>query len=144
MATILLRKHMGALRPIDGQGEEYLKNLKDGEIVRAEPKRARNPKQHALYWAAINLCFDHQDTYATPDQLHNAIKVALGYCDMLETKTGKIAIPKSIAFGNMPQDEFAAFFDRFVALICTRIMPNTDDAEFRHELEAMIGTRTAA
>ena len=54
-----------------------------------------------------------------------------------------MAIPKSIAFGNMPQDEWEAFFERFLDLICTKIMPNTDSEELRQELDAMVAGRVA-
>ncbi len=113
---------------------------KPGEIVRAEVKRLRNPHQHRLYWALIGLCFEHQTQFATRDQLHNAVKVWLGYCDTVTDKAGReIAIPKSIAFGNMPADQWHDFFNRFIALVCERIIPGTDDAELRATLEDMVG-----
>lgn len=140
MASILLQRHLGSFRPIDADGVDYLATVKGGEILRADMKRMRNPRQHRLYWAAIGLCFQHQETYATRDQLHSAIKVWLGYCDEFEGPNGRlISIPKSIKFGNMSQEAWTEFFEAFIKLICERIIPNTDDAELRAELDAMVG-----
>ncbi len=140
MAEILMQRHLNAFRPIDAEGLDYLATVKPGETLRADMKRMRNPRQHRLYWAAVNLCFQHQERYPTRAQLHAAIKCWLGYCDEFEGPNGRlISIPKSIAFGNMPQDAWVEFFEAFIKLICERIIPNTDDAELRAELESMVG-----
>ena len=140
MPSILLRRHLGSLKPVNRDAYEFIEKIKPGQIVRGDLKRVRNPRQHALYWAAINLCFEHQERYATRQQLHNAIKVAVGYYDEQPGPGGRtLTVPKSIAFGNMPQDEWEAFFDKFIKLICEKIIPNTDDAELRAELESMVG-----
>lgn len=145
MSEALMQKHLGALRPADDTAKAELAKLKHGQTVRVEWKRLRNPRQHALYWALIGLVFEHQERYATRDQLHNAIKVAVGYCDEVEGRGGRtIAIPKSIAFGNMDQGAFEEFLNAVIRLVCTRILPNTDDADLRAELEAMVGQESAA
>lgn len=145
MPSVLLQRHLGSLRPCDALGAQQIDKIKPNEVVRAEIKRVRNPKQHRLYWAAINLCFMHQDRYATAEQLHNAVKVWLGYYEEMVDRTGKrIAIPKSIAFGNMPQDEWEQFFDRFIKLVCEQLIPNVTDEELRAELESMVSGNEAA
>lgn len=144
MTQLLFRKHLGSLRPADQDATDELAKLKHGQEVRVEIKRMRNPRQHRIYWALISLIFDHQSRYATRDQLHQAIKVAVGYYDEIEGKHGRIAIPKSISFGNMPQAAFEEFFDAVVRLVVTKILPGTTDTELRNELEVMIGADTGA
>jgi len=140
MTTLLCRKHFGALRPADGNAEEALRKLPADQTVRVEVRRMRNPRQHRLYWSLIGLVYEHQTRYATRDQLHQAIKVAVGYYDEIPKRDGQvIAVPHSIAFGNMAQDQFEEFFDSVVRLVCTKIMPGTNDSELRRELEEMVG-----
>jgi hypothetical protein len=139
MAVFIAIKKLGSLRPVDQMGIDAIAKLKEGEQVTVECKRARNGKQHRLYWALMNLIYGQQSRYATLEQMSNAIKCAVGYCDEIETKGGKVlVIPKSIAFHAMPQDQFAEFFDRVLELVTTKILPNVSDADLRAELELMV------
>jgi len=139
MTQVLMTRRLDALRPADAQARDALSKVSPGTTVRVELKRVRNPRQHRLYWALVHLVFQHQSRYATQEQLHNAIKVRVGYYDELETPTGVVCIPKSISFGNMPQQAFEEFFGAVVRLVCEHLIPGTTDAELREELESMIG-----
>ena len=141
MTQILLRAASGeAMFAYDHTSADYLAKLKPGEIVRAEIRRCRNPRQHRLYWALIGAIFPQQSAWATQEQLHNAIKCAVGYCDTFRLTDDRIMTsPKSIAFGNMPQDEWEQFFDKVIALVCERIIPGLQDKDLRQQVEEMIG-----
>lgn len=141
MTQILMRKVMGALRPADSQAQDEMAKLTPGQDYRIEVKRMRNPRQHRLYWALIRTVYEHQSRYATQEQLHNALKVAAGYCDELEGRNGTVYIPKSISFGNMSQDAFEEFFSSVVRIVTEKVMPHTSDEELRRELESMIGAQ---
>lgn len=139
MANFVALKKLGSIRPVDQVGIDILAKLREGEQVMVEVKRARNGKQHRLYWALMNLIYSQQSRYATLEQLSNAIKCAVGYCDEIETKGGKVlVIPKSIAFHAMSQESFTEFFDRVIELVTTKILPNVSDADLRAELELMV------
>jgi hypothetical protein len=138
MSGFIAIKKLGNLRPVDQDGIDAISKLKEGEQVKVDVKRARNGKQHRLYFALINLIYGQQTRYATTEQLSNAIKCAVGYCDEIETKGGKVlVIPKSIAFHAMPQDQFTEFFDKVIALVIEKILPGVSDADLRAELEEM-------
>lgn len=131
---------LGSLVPVDQHGRDAMAKVKIGSQVQVEVKRARNPKQHRLYWALINLIHGQQSRYTTHDQLSNALKCAVGWCDEIELKDGRImAIPKSIAFANMKQAEFEQFFDAVIKLVITKILPGVKEADLRSELEEMTG-----
>lgn len=137
---ILCLRTIDGLRPVDDKAREDLSKVKLGKSVLCEVKQARNPAQHRLYWGLIGLLHPNQSRYATQEQLSNAMKCAVGWCDEIELKDGRImAIPKSISFANMPQSEFAEFFDKIMDLATTRIIPGLDKGALRTELEQITG-----
>lgn len=144
MTTLLCRKRLGALRPADRDAEDTLRKLPADQDLRVEVRRLRRPQQHRLYWALVKIVWEHQERYATREQLHQALKVAVGYYDEITKSDGQvIAVPHSIAFGNMPQESFEEFFDAVIRFVVTKILPGTDDAELRRELEEMVGANAA-
>jgi hypothetical protein len=89
---------------------------------------------------------DHEK-YPTPEDLAAVVKIATGHRTRMELGNGQVGfIPKSIAFHNMDQTEFADFLDRTIDLVVQRILPGVTDEELRGELEAITGlsTRRAA
>lgn len=139
---ILMKRHRLApyLVPADEQAEEEVRKLKPGQATLVEVKRARNERQHRLYWALIGVIFDHQSRYATRQDLSDALKVAVGHYEEVGKRGEHVIVrPKSIAFANMPQADFEQFFERVVAFVCANIIPGTTDNELRAHLEDMVG-----
>lgn len=69
-----------------------------------------------------------------------ALKIACGLVDpFIDAKTGKtFFVPRSISFTAMSQDEFNAFFDRAIFVICDRWLPKgTTTESVRREIEMM-------
>lgn len=144
---ILMKRHRLAsyLVPADEQAEEELRKLKPGQATLVEVKRARNERQHRLYWVLIGVIFDHQSSHATREDLSDAIKVAVGHYDEVGKRGEHVIVrPKSIAFANMPQPEFEQFFDRVIKLVCERIIPGTRDTDLRAHLEEMVAGSSRA
>ena len=137
---VLLTRSISGLKAADLHAAEALAKIKPGQEVRCEIKRVRNSKQLRLYWALIDACWQHQDRYATKQDLSDVIKVAVGHSDEVVTKSGRtVARPKSIAFGNMPQEAWEDFFSRVIQFVCERIIPGTNDAELCAHLEELVG-----
>ena len=137
---VLLTRSISGLKAADLRAAEELSKIKPGQEVRCEIRRVRNPKQLRLYWALIDACWQHQDRYAAKQDLSDVIKVAVGHSDQVVTKSGEVvARPKSIAFGNMPQDAWEDFFSRVIEFVCQRIIPGTSDADLRAHLEELVG-----
>lgn len=143
MTTVLLRKDGDSLAADDKAAAELVAKLKPGQVVRAEIRRLRHPAQHRYYWALVDICFQHQSRYATKEQLHNALKIGVGLYDEAVTPTGRsIAVARSIAFGNMRQEEFDDFLNSIIRLVCEVIIPGTKDEDLRQQLEEMVGGKT--
>lgn len=139
MARLLFHKLGTALVPTDTDGHALLASLKHKQEVTVEVVRARNGRQHRLFWALVGIVHDNQSRYATRQQTADAIKCAIGYCDEFEGHGGAIIQrARSISYANMKQDEFTEFLDKAIQFVCGRIIPVTE-GELRSELEQMVG-----
>ena len=145
MTQTLFTKRLGALRPADDAAMEALEKIKAGETVRVEFKRVRNPRQHRLFFALLKIAFDNQSHYSTQEALRKAFLVHAGMFEQFTMKDGTVvATPKSMAFGNMPNDEFRTnVLKPFIAFICEHIIPGMDDVALRNEAEDIIAGRPA-
>lgn len=136
----LALKTLSGLTPADTGGEEALRKLKLGDVVRIEMTKPRNGSHHRLYWALISAVFQNQERYETPEQLHNALKIAAGIYEPLTMPNGTVyKIPGSIAFDKMDQIEFSAFFDRVCDLIALHFLPGVTSARLKADVSQMVG-----
>lgn len=54
--------------------------------------------------------------------------------------TGEVLlIPESISFANMDQDEFDAFWQRVVKVVCEEILPGVTEADIEAEILSCVG-----
>ena len=129
----------------DEQGVAALGRIKSGEYVTCEVRKPRNTKFSRKYHALIQLIYDTLPEasaahYSTIDSFKGAIKWELGVRKVFVKPGGEIAEqPGSISFGEMDEIEFAGFYDRAVALICTRIIPGMDSESLKAEVLDLIG-----
>ena len=122
MSTRLIMRRIGdRLAPVDDIQREELQKIANGQDLIVETKRARNPKQHRLYFALLKITLDNCDDFKTTEMLLTWLKVKLEYVDTMIMPTGEtVFVPKSIAFANMDQTLFAEFFDRSIDVIVHR------------------------
>lgn len=127
--TILLYKHLGALRPADEHAEEVIKKLTQGEAVTCEIKKARNIKFHRLYWKLMSVVAGSLPDEYSPEVVSDLVKIHTGFFTPAKTKEGIIRLPKSISFAAMSEPEFKEFFQRATVWICSELLPaiNSDD-----------------
>lgn len=143
MTAVLMEKTISGLQPIDDLGRERLRKIKLGDLVTADIKQPRNVRRLQLYWALIQKVYENQQRFKSPENLSDALKVYVGHCEALKLRDGTIVqAPKSIAFANMEEPEFAMFLDRVIDVVATEIIPNLDRTALRDELETMCGVRT--
>lgn len=139
MKLICIRD-LGTLRPVDDRGRELLSKLKLGFQYQVEVKRPRNLQQLRLYWALMHLIFPQQSRYLNEEDLSDAIKCAVGHCEEMSLKDGRIAVrPLSIAFSKADQDKWESFFKAVIDLVTTKIIPGLDEGDLRRELELITG-----
>lgn len=133
MTMILMRKGLaGRLEPVDDAGRDFLAKIAAGSVVSAEVKRPRNIGHHRKFFALVNMIWQNQTRYKSPDELLDAIKVHIGHATAMTLRDGtEVRVPKSISFASMDQAAFDAFWDRVVQVVCAEIIPglNRDDLE---------------
>jgi hypothetical protein len=147
--TILVRRAVAtmdsgssaSLLPADPEAEAVLSKIPMGETLAVKLDRSRSNPQNRLYWAII----DHVAPavgYERPKALHKALKVALGYYDVVRLPSGKALVDtQSTAFDGMSQDEFQVYMDDAIRLICSdpNLLPGTNRDGLVDEVLAMLG-----
>ena len=141
----------GALYPASDHDRELLDKIKSGEPCRLTFKRVRNYEFLKKYMALLNLAFD----YWEPSQSHVAdldytceitekcferfrkdIAILSGYYEQSVRLNGEIRTEaKSIAFGNMTEDEFEKLYSASIAVIIKYVLKNYTGEQLRSVVE---------
>lgn len=144
MSDLLLRKHFGALRPVNEAGEELIRSIPNGDVVKAKISRPRNAQHHRLFFALLQTVFENQSRYQTLEHLLAAVKVATGHADLMVMRDGKeVYVPRSISFAKMDQTAFSQFFDRVCDWLVKDVLPNTPSEDLKREVLELIGDKAA-
>lgn len=120
-------EEIGALVPAHPIDRRLMKERRfhAGREVRAELKQPRNPAFHRLAHAVGHLLVDNVEAFRDMDA-HGAIKEIQAKtgvcCEPLEIDLGSLGkvtaqVPRSLAFDEMSEDEFAQLFEAITAYI---------------------------
>ena len=127
------------LKAVDDRGRDVLSKIKPGKIVTVEVKQPRNIKELRFYFAMIDLLFQQQTWFTTPDDLDEEIRVAIGHCTTRKRPNGEILVrPKSLQFGKLDQYNWRTFLDAAIKLACEKIVPGLPESTLKSEVEEMI------
>lgn len=135
---LMMRKQFDNLRAIDEPGTDALRKLKNGALVLVEVKQPRNPQHHRKLFAMLNIVLQNQDYYKSLDTLLSACKLATGHAEIIRTKRGDVAIPKSISFTSLSQADFNAFYDAAVSWVVEEVIPKLSRADLEAEVAATL------
>jgi len=132
VSRIILQKAGTVLVATDDESVAALAAIKDGTEVYAEIVRARNTRQHRLFFALASIVADAMDL--TVDTIRKDALIKLDYTDTRVDVDGRIQLePKSMNFvTGMKQDEFDAFMSKAVNLMATWIPCNREDLMQRY------------
>jgi hypothetical protein len=124
--------------PTDG---ERIRRLPAGKALKAvvtQPRRS-NP-QLRLYFSLLDVVAENLDQDVTGDDLHEWMKLRLGLCVPIKTRSGRVNyVPKSVAFDKMEHDEFTAYFAQVKALVVEDLIPGLNSDALEREARAMLG-----
>jgi len=139
MTRALARRTPSGFIPADSSAEEEFRRVPVGRVAYFEIKAARNPKQHKLLFALLKMLVN-AGCFPTTDAALKAVKWATGHVEiMVIPGTGEVLTEtKSISFANMPQGEFAPWFDAALKAVSERWLPGVTDEELRREIEEML------
>ena len=105
------------LVPLYDSDYEEKRKLKIGEVYFCEITKPRNYEFHKKFFALITLGFDNTDLQMPFEAYRAYITMKAGYADVFETPGGKMALPKSISFSNMDEDEFNKLYHSVIQVI---------------------------
>lgn len=137
-------KRNGHLVPSDVMADEMLAGIKEGREVLVSVRRARNVKHHRLLFAALNKVVENSDKWPNAGALLDELKLATGHAEIrVNLLTGKpYAVPASINFAAMSQDEFGPWFEQAVHILATKVLRVAPEA-LRLEISEMTEPRAA-
>lgn len=123
------------LFPTTQDGRDAVNALDEGQAVMVAVTPARNVEQFRLYWAACQIAGDATDT--TKRAVSDWLLEKLNYVDLIFRPDGSMKLePKSIAWENMPPDEFEAFFNAAILKISDLLA--VTPKEFRQRFDDLL------
>lgn len=131
---LLFRYELGALRPVTGEAEDFLRTLTPGQIVKGDFKIPRgNVKRLAWYWVMLKIAVeqlsDAIDGKLTRKMLHNWFKRQTGLATpVVSKKTGEVIDYDydSISFSRMPENQRAEYIDQVSDQLARRLGVNVE------------------
>lgn len=124
--------------PTTQDGRDFLNwnRARHGGDVMISVTTARNVQQHKLFWSLCTVLADHFDV--TKEAIKEELCERTGHVEPVFYSDGSMRLkPKSIAFENMPQEEFAQFF-RLAANVAATMLGSAPQEVIEH-LNSMLG-----
>lgn len=165
MNVTLVRQDTGPVRPeargavarflehVQGLGEankrrferflHSLLDLEPGETVELSTRKPRSAWFHRKHMALESQLFDAQEVFADFAQFRDWLKIGGGLCDYFPGADGRlVAIPKSIAWDKLEEDDFRAFDEAMCAFLrahgCAVLWPGLRPAAQREAMERLL------
>lgn len=131
------KKTAAGFIPISRAARDFHAGTKLDKLVELKGRRPRNPGHHRKLFALLSIVADNSEDFVSAEDVLIGVKAALGYGRWVQPKgaTREIFIPDSIAFENLPQDEFETFYDLAIAAVLRWWLP-VNDNELREAVEA--------
>ncbi len=127
-------KQQNNLLPLYESDKKNYNKIVEGEIVEADFKKNRNLKHHRKYFAILKLVCSNSQKWQTVKQLHNAVKIKLGYYEIIDGLDGeKFILPDSIRFGVMEQNNFNEFYEQVIKLLADELKVSIADLENNYQ-----------
>lgn len=107
----MVRKGLALVPELD-MDAEAIAAIPHGHSVRVEIKQQRSHPRLRAYWAMLGEVVAATECAASAEKLHEAMKLELGVVDLVRVGRMTVAIPASIAFDKMTENDMAAYFAR--------------------------------
>ena len=143
----LMRTPAGALAPADGPTADYVSKLTVGKRLHGKFTKQRNPKFHAKVFALFTFAFEIWDapdvTYRGQrvekefERFRKDLTILAGHYETSVRLDGTVRLEaKSLAFGNMDDDEFGAVFRGLLDVVWKKVLKDRgyESAEYVEKL----------
>ena len=149
MAEINLIRNPAGLVPSDAAAAEWLQKVGVGKAVRATVRQPRNGKFHNKFFAMLDVAYANHDWPEVETQWGRArtsekmfrkyVIVRAGHYEPDMTPSGKIRVePKSIAWAEMDEAEFAQLYSDVLDVILTEFLTNWTSGDMDHAVKQMM------
>ncbi len=136
------------LVPLDDWDAEKKAQLKVGSNVCVETKSPRRLAFHRKFFVLLRLAADNMpESIAARTHIYNvetlleAIKIDLGYYDVVRVDGRDVLKLRSISFADMDEAEFQKFYDSAVKDILDNYLKGTDRNDLLEEVEQYVSNR---
>ena len=154
----LIRTEVGFI-PADEAAREAIKHVKLGDTAKVKLTKARNYLFFKKWWALVNFAYEHweepEPEYSPKmaalikssgilpkknlDRFRKDIIILTGHYDRFFRVNGAVQVePKSIAFGNMSEDEFVDLYNKTIQVVLDHILVNYDEDTLRGVLDQVM------
>lgn len=123
--------------PKSAAAREFHAKTKLGQTAELKGRRPRNPAHHRKLFALLGILADNREEFTTTEDALLGLKAVLGHGEwkLLHPKAEReVFVPNSIAYENMDQSEFEAFYELAIAAVRRWWLP-VEDAELREAIE---------
>ena len=85
---------------------KVVSELEPGETMEFSYRLPRSPQHHKFFFARLQALFERQEAFADLDHLLTFLKVGAGLVDFMPSPRGLVAVPQSIAWVNLDEQQF--------------------------------------
>jgi len=143
MTKAIYIKSPTGFTPKDDEGRKYWHRFALGDQVMLTFTLPRSLPQLNLFWKLAQIAADNnRDKLSSKDEAADCIKMACGLVELQHIKYNgewfERKKPLSIAFENMEQEPFNAFFEKALAYVCAELVPGLDVETLEQEVRAAV------
>lgn len=151
---VFMKAAGGALVPADDQTRDVVSKWKLGQGVRVKANRMRDLMRHRKFFAMLNLGFEsweptqpekHADGYRGEpiqknfERFRKDVMILAGFYEPVYSMKGEVRLEaKSIAFGNMDQDEFEDVYTKVCDVLLQKVLRNYTRDDLDRVVEEML------
>ena len=140
----------GMLIPANDETREFIRKKKLGTGISGEFKQIRNYAFLKKYMALMNIAYDAfepeiaeykgQVVEKNFDRFRHDMTILAGYFTYTTDINGEVkAEAKSIAFGNMTEEEFGALYSKTLDVILRKVLTNYSKDDLENVVDQVIG-----
>lgn len=131
MELRLQKSGPNSLEPVSEEDAEIVSKMSYGEIYKVKIKKINNPAFHRKLMKLIDIAFQNQEKYDTPEHFRNELKFKAGWVTTHVRSNGEVIyIPKSMSFEDCDNTERQILYDRFLNHILKDFLGNMSNDEF--------------
>ena len=110
---IIVKDNTGQLEGLGEKGRrawlkfrKVVSELEPGETMEFSYRLPRSPQHHRFFFARLQALFERQEAFENVEHLLTFLKVGAGLVDWMASPRGLVAVPQSIAWINLDEQQF--------------------------------------